>query len=101
MACSATCAGRGWRDPFRVLRCDDGFIAWRVGPLAVLLDRRKKARARRADALGLVAGGAARNVSENLLFKPFSTSGRNLLGAFEVHANAPRALGKRAIGISF
>lgn len=62
---------------------------------------RKKARARRADALGLVAGGAARNVSENLLFKPFSTSGRNLLGAFEVHANAPRALGKRAIGISF
>lgn len=49
MGYSATCAGRGWRDPFWALRCDDGFIAWRVGLLAVLLDRRKKARARQAD----------------------------------------------------
>ncbi|UKL54224.1 hypothetical protein PQA69_gp37 [Yersinia phage vB_YenM_324] len=48
MACSATCARRGWRDPFRVLRCDGGFIAWRVRLLAVLLDGRKKARTRQA-----------------------------------------------------
>lgn len=48
MAGSATCVGCGWRDPFRVLRCDGGFITGRVGLLAVLLDGRKKARAWRA-----------------------------------------------------
>ncbi len=41
---SAALAGRGGRDPFRLFRGGDGFIAWRVGLLAVFWDGRKKAR---------------------------------------------------------
>ncbi|EEQ00758.1 Uncharacterized protein YR821_1261 [Yersinia ruckeri] len=45
---SAALAGRGERDPFRLLRCGGMGIAWCIRRLAVICDRRKKARARRA-----------------------------------------------------
>ncbi|EKN4704498.1 hypothetical protein JE941_000548 [Yersinia ruckeri] len=45
---SAALAGRGGRDPFRLLRRSGVGLAWHIGRLAVIGDRRKKARVRRA-----------------------------------------------------